>query len=71
MHSGEIGLAISTAMAFVMNFQWSVRQSAELENLMISPERVIEYKNLQSEARLKSDQGKIFINHSIDLNQLK
>ena len=54
MHSGEIGLAISSAMAFMMIFQWCVRQSAELENLMISPERVIEYGNLPSEAPLES-----------------
>lgn len=55
MHSGEIGLAISSVMAFMVPlFQWCVRQSAELENLMISPERVIEYGNLTSEASLES-----------------
>jgi ATP-binding cassette subfamily C (CFTR/MRP) protein 4 len=30
--------------------QWAVRQSAEVENLMVSTERVLEYANLESEA---------------------
>ena len=58
MHSSEIGLAISSAMAFIMILQWCVGQSAELENLMISPERVIEYGNLPSEAPLESPIGR-------------
>ncbi|XP_034411150.1 multidrug resistance-associated protein 4-like isoform X3 [Cyclopterus lumpus] len=32
------------------NFQWTVRQSAEVENMMTSVERVVEYTELESEA---------------------
>lgn len=30
-------------------FQWCIRQSAELENMMVSVERVVEYGHLDSE----------------------
>ena len=60
LSNSEAGLAISSAMALTGFFQWCVRRSAELQNLMISPERVIEYSQLSSEAPLESDNGKTF-----------
>ena len=34
------------------NFQWAIRQSAEVENMMVSVERVIGYSHLAPEAPL-------------------
>uniref|UniRef100_A0A8C4Z9S7 Uncharacterized protein n=1 Tax=Gadus morhua TaxID=8049 RepID=A0A8C4Z9S7_GADMO len=48
--AGDVGLALSYAISIVGMFQWGVRQSAEVENLMISVERVMEYTELESEA---------------------
>ena len=50
LNGGEIGLTISSAIAFMNIAQFGVKMSAELENVMISPEQVIEYTNLPSEA---------------------
>lgn len=47
---GGVGLALSYATTLVDMFQWGVRQSAEVENMMISVERVVEYSELESEA---------------------
>ena len=46
---GEVGLAISSCM-MLEEVQWMVRQTAEVENLMTSVERVREYCKLASEA---------------------
>ncbi|CAL8283040.1 unnamed protein product [Gadus morhua 'NCC'] len=48
--SGDVGLALSYAISIGGMFQWGVRQSAEVENLMTSVERVMEYTELESEA---------------------
>ncbi|XP_017121302.1 probable multidrug resistance-associated protein lethal(2)03659 [Drosophila elegans] len=51
---GQIGLAITQAMSMTGTVQWGMRQSAELENSMTSVERVLEYKNLESEGEFES-----------------
>jgi ATP-binding cassette subfamily C (CFTR/MRP) protein 4 len=48
--AGSAGLLLSYLMQLTGLLQWCVRQSAELENLMISAERVYEYSRLPSEA---------------------
>ncbi|XP_028627445.1 multidrug resistance-associated protein 4 [Grammomys surdaster] len=50
LDAGQVGLALSYALTLMGMFQWSVRQSAELENMMISVERVMEYTDLEKEA---------------------
>ena len=47
---GDVGLAISSVILLTRDLQWGVRQSAEVENLMTSVERVMEYTKLQQEA---------------------
>jgi len=39
--------------------QWGIRQLAELDNQMISVERVVEYTNVAQEAALESSPGNI------------
>ena len=46
---GEVGLAISNCIMLTGMLQWGVRQSAEVENLMTSVERVMEYSQLDEE----------------------
>ena len=46
---GDVGLAISSCIMLTGMLQWGVRQSAEVENLMTSVERVMEYSKLNSE----------------------
>lgn len=48
--SGSLGLLLTYMMQLTGLLQWCVRQSSELENLMVSTERVFEYANLPSEA---------------------
>ena len=57
---GEVGLAISSCM-MLEEVQWMVRQTAEVENLMTSVERVMEYCGLKAEdsANRPSCQGEI------------
>ncbi|XP_070223021.1 ATP-binding cassette sub-family C member 4-like, partial [Bos mutus] len=47
---GQVGLVLSLTLTLMGMFQWCVRQSAEVENMMISVERVIEYTDLEKEA---------------------
>ncbi|XP_059490469.1 ATP-binding cassette sub-family C member 4-like [Neocloeon triangulifer] len=44
-----VGLAITQAMALTGLLNWAVRQSAEVENLMTSVERSLEYTQLEQE----------------------
>uniref|UniRef100_A0A670I6L0 ATP binding cassette subfamily C member 4 n=1 Tax=Podarcis muralis TaxID=64176 RepID=A0A670I6L0_PODMU len=50
LDAGQVGLALSYSITLMGTFQWGVRQSAEVENLMISVERVLEYTELDKEA---------------------
>uniref|UniRef100_A0A7M4FK98 Multidrug resistance-associated protein 4 n=1 Tax=Crocodylus porosus TaxID=8502 RepID=A0A7M4FK98_CROPO len=54
LDAGQVGLALSYAITLMGMFQWGVRQSAEVENLMISVERVMEYTALEKEASWES-----------------
>uniref|UniRef100_A0A3Q1M0I1 ATP binding cassette subfamily C member 4 n=1 Tax=Bos taurus TaxID=9913 RepID=A0A3Q1M0I1_BOVIN len=47
---GQVGLVLSLSLVLTGMFQWCVRQSAEVENMMTSVERVIEYTDLEKEA---------------------
>ncbi|XP_060250608.1 ATP-binding cassette sub-family C member 4-like isoform X19 [Ovis aries] len=47
---GQVGLVLSLTLTLMGMFQWCVRQSAEVENMMISVERGIEYTDLEKEA---------------------
>jgi len=49
-----LGLSLTMLLQLSGLFQWAVRQSAEVVNLMISVERVAEYGNLEPEAALTS-----------------
>ncbi|XP_061827424.1 ATP-binding cassette sub-family C member 4-like isoform X3 [Nerophis lumbriciformis] len=52
---GAVGLALSYAVTLTGMFQWGVRQSAEIENMMTSVERLVEYTELKSEAAWETD----------------
>ncbi|XP_070641616.1 ATP-binding cassette sub-family C member 4-like [Bos indicus] len=47
---GQVGLVLSLALTFTGMFQWCVRQRTEVENLMVSVERVTGYLDLEKEA---------------------
>ncbi|XP_061571906.1 ATP-binding cassette sub-family C member 4-like [Cololabis saira] len=55
LEAGQVGLVLTYAVTLVGNFQWTVRQSAEVENMMTSVERVVEYTELESEAPWKTE----------------
>jgi ABC-type multidrug transport system fused ATPase/permease subunit len=52
---GLVGLSLIMAIRLTGDFQWCVRQSAEIENCMTSVERVIEYSRLESEHDSRGD----------------
>jgi len=56
LNSSEAGLIIAAAMN-ISQFQFGVRQSAEMENQMTSVDRIIEYGKLSPEAPLQSSKG--------------
>ncbi len=49
LNSGAVGLGISLLMQLTGTVQWLIRQSAEVENQMVSVERVLEYTRLPVE----------------------
>ncbi|XP_043928932.1 ATP-binding cassette sub-family C member 4 isoform X2 [Protopterus annectens] len=49
LDAGKVGLVLSYAVSIMGMFQWGVRQSAAVENLMTSVERVQEYTEHESE----------------------
>lgn len=55
LQSGKVGLAILSSLSLISLCQWGMRQSADLENQMISVERIIEYTQLPLEPALESD----------------
>ncbi|GFS16304.1 multidrug resistance-associated protein 4 [Elysia marginata] len=54
MDPGFVGLSVVYTMNLMGLFQWAVRQTVELENQMISVERVLQYTRLPIEADLES-----------------
>ena len=51
---GILGLAISMLIQLAGLFQWCIRQSAEVVNLMVAVERVLAFRDLPSEAALEN-----------------
>lgn len=47
----SVGLAITQSMALTAMLQWGIRQSAEVMNQLMSVERVLEYRDLESEEK--------------------
>ncbi|XP_066266498.1 ATP-binding cassette sub-family C member 4-like [Branchiostoma lanceolatum] len=54
LDGGLVGLSVTYAIILTGRFQWVVRQSAEVENLMTSAERVVTYTKLEPEAPLET-----------------
>lgn len=46
---GQVGLAITQAMALTGMLQWGIRQSAEVANQLMAVERILEYRDLKPE----------------------
>ncbi|XP_073971785.1 ATP-binding cassette sub-family C member 4-like isoform X2 [Rhodnius prolixus] len=50
----NVGLAITQANGLTGILQWGVRQSAEVDNNMVSVKRILDYTNLEQEPPLRS-----------------
>ncbi|KAF5273609.1 hypothetical protein FQR65_LT04608 [Abscondita terminalis] len=85
-YGGNIGLAITQAMQLLLQLQWGVRQSTDMENYMTSVERVLEYNSIDHErpftnSTTKPDEmwprfgkivfDKVFLSYSADTTVLK
>ncbi|XP_020609632.1 multidrug resistance-associated protein 4-like isoform X3 [Orbicella faveolata] len=55
LSAGVVGLTLSYCIMLTGVFQPFIEESAELENLMTSVERIVEYMNLDSEAPAETD----------------
>ncbi|XP_060989145.1 ATP-binding cassette sub-family C member 4-like isoform X3 [Dama dama] len=53
LNLGQVGVVLSLTVTLTGMFQWCIRQSAEVENMMISVERVIEYTDNDKEVPLE------------------
>ncbi|XP_017083193.2 probable multidrug resistance-associated protein lethal(2)03659 [Drosophila eugracilis] len=56
-YSGDVGLAITQSMKLVLMCQAGMRQTVELENMMTSVERVMEYVNIPSEPAYETEKS--------------
>jgi ATP-binding cassette subfamily C (CFTR/MRP) protein 4 len=54
VNSSLIGLSLTYALTLNVMFQYCIRQSTEVESLMVSAERVVNYGRLESEASLET-----------------
>ena len=55
---GDVGVAINACLFLTGALQYGMRQSAEVENLMTSVERVMEYGELKTEKYLPTTTDK-------------
>ncbi|XP_019860364.1 PREDICTED: multidrug resistance-associated protein 4-like [Amphimedon queenslandica] len=55
LNAGLIGLSLTYAVTLMGAFQYCIRQSAEVESLMVSAERVMAYGRLETEPSLETD----------------
>ncbi|XP_058443653.1 ATP-binding cassette sub-family C member 4-like [Malaya genurostris] len=55
MLGGSVGLAISQTLNLIGMCRWGIQETADLENHMVSVERVSEYTNLEPEPPLESE----------------
>ncbi|CAL2049862.1 unnamed protein product [Caenorhabditis brenneri] len=60
---GEVGLCLVCAVQLSGFFSWIMRQSAELENGMVSVERILEYTELESEEDMRRPHDKYLDEH--------
>lgn len=51
----DVGLVITQVTTLINILQWGVRQSVEVENLMTSTERILEYSHLEEEPMLDNN----------------
>eukprot|EP00475_Leptophrys_vorax_P014260 TRINITY_DN20660_c0_g1_i1.p1 TRINITY_DN20660_c0_g1~~TRINITY_DN20660_c0_g1_i1.p1 ORF type:complete len:828 (-),score=189.95 TRINITY_DN20660_c0_g1_i1:24-2222(-) len=52
LNPADVALSLTYVMQITGTFQWTIRQSAETENLMTSVERIVSYCNLPREEKL-------------------
>ncbi len=55
LNAGDTGLSISFALNITLSLNWGVRMFAEMENNVVSVERIDEYTSIDSEADWYSD----------------
>ncbi|RZC33451.1 multidrug resistance-associated protein, partial [Asbolus verrucosus] len=53
VYGGDIGLIITQYIMLIGSLQWGMRQWSELENHMVSVERLLEYNSVESEPERK------------------
>ncbi|KAF5288561.1 hypothetical protein FQA39_LY15340 [Lamprigera yunnana] len=53
-YGGNIGLVMTQSLQIISVLSWSIRQLTEVDNFMISIERVLEYNSIESEFTLTS-----------------